>query len=759
MATKFTMKFQITAGFFVVIVLLGIVAAVGYSSLSSVVGRVEEAEGVSRLVNLINTARQAEKTFMVEGDPEAALAVTRTVSALKREALWLADTFGVGADGARMQEVGKRADAYLSAFQKYTFLNQGLLEQTKIMKARTEDALIALNMLREDLYKQAASIRESNRAYISEKLALSTEASDILMATMEAKVLESSLVLKFYDSVYLDWKRAAGAVLSKTETLRAQLKEPEEIQRADTFIENYRKYIDTFETYVENKSSENIYQTNEVGEYARLMMSYLRGDQADLLEFAVDEANEQIALRQVNADEAGKIMQAFKDLRLAETRAVGSMDAGAIDAAARRVSGLNDRLSSLREQLSGGKDNQRLAAAAESLAAYKDALVSIGGMIRNQMGARSAMMEAAGDVQKLCAAARADQNTRLEGMISLAQNLTALGTLFAGALGVFLAFFISRRITRSLSLVIAGVNDGSDQVVAAANQVAQASQVLARGASEQAANIQETGNHIQDAATMAGDNALKAGNADTIINEASGAVDTAESAMSELNSAIVSAAEASLETRKIIKTIDDIAYQTNLLALNAAVEAARAGEAGAGFAVVADEVRSLAGRSADAAHNTTDLIEETVKKVKGGIGLLDNANASFGEVSESAAKLLEIVGDISESSRVQAGTLDEVSTYVTEMDKVVQQNAATAEESASAAEEMSAQAEVLKSLIRDLAALAGTSRLVATEAKAVRSSPKPVGGGMFTRMINSARTLRLPWKKRKKEDSVKKLPH
>jgi methyl-accepting chemotaxis protein len=165
--------------------------------------------------------------------------------------------------------------------------------------------------------------------------------------------------------------------------------------------------------------------------------------------------------------------------------------------------------------------------------------------------------------------------------------------------------------------------------------------------------------------------------------------------------------KASQETQKIVKTIDEVAFQTNLLALNAAVEAARAGEAGAGFAVVADEVRNLAIRAADAAKNTADLIEGTVKKVKDGGALVATTNEAFTQVAESASRVGELLSEIATASNEQAQGIGQVNTAVAEMDKVVQRNAANAEESASASEEMNAQAEHMKGFVENLVVLVG----------------------------------------------------
>jgi methyl-accepting chemotaxis protein len=209
--------------------------------------------------------------------------------------------------------------------------------------------------------------------------------------------------------------------------------------------------------------------------------------------------------------------------------------------------------------------------------------------------------------------------------------------------------------------------------------------------------------------SMTKQNAENAKQADGLMQEANQTVSQANSSMGELKGSMEEISKASEETSKIIKTIDEIAFQTNLLALNAAVEAARAGEAGAGFAVVAEEVRNLALRSADAAKNTAELIEGTVKKVKHGSELVNTTGDAFTEVASSSAKVGELVAEISAASNEQAQGIEQVNIAVTEMDKVTQSNAAGAEESASASEEMNAQAEQMKGNVMELIALVGGS--------------------------------------------------
>ena len=240
-----------------------------------------------------------------------------------------------------------------------------------------------------------------------------------------------------------------------------------------------------------------------------------------------------------------------------------------------------------------------------------------------------------------------------------------------------------------------------DQVGSASAQVASSSQQLAEGSAQQASSLEEVSSSLEEMSSMTKQNAGNADQANNLMMEANQVVGRANESMADLTSSMQEISMASEETSKIIKTIDEIAFQTNLLALNAAVEAARAGEAGAGFAVVAGEVKNLAMRAAEAAKNTADLIEGTVKRVGAGSDLVEKTNKEFNEVATSAAKVGELVSEISAASNEQAQGIEQVNKGIAEMDKVTQENAANAEESASASEEMSAQAQELNGMLAE----------------------------------------------------------
>jgi methyl-accepting chemotaxis protein len=312
------------------------------------------------------------------------------------------------------------------------------------------------------------------------------------------------------------------------------------------------------------------------------------------------------------------------------------------------------------------------------------------------------------EVQNLLQQIRQEAESRIltdEDVLNAARSTkTTIVAIAAVALtlGLALAFVISRGIIRTLRSTSANMAESAAQVSAASQQVSASSQVLASGASEQAASIEETSASLEEMSSMTRQNVENAGQADSLMKAANATIATANDTMDKMTASMSTITQAGEDTQKIVKTIDEIAFQTNLLALNAAVEAARAGEAGAGFAVVADEVRNLAMRAADAASDTSALIEESVRQIKEGAELVDVTNKAFDEVAVQADKVTHLIGEIAEASSEQAQGIEQVNTAVSEMDRVVHQNAATAEESASASEEMNAQAAQMSTTVEAL---------------------------------------------------------
>lgn len=323
-----------------------------------------------------------------------------------------------------------------------------------------------------------------------------------------------------------------------------------------------------------------------------------------------------------------------------------------------------------------------------------------------------ALQEVQKYLSQIVTAARESAETRNAAMQTEADSSRSLvtGVSAAGILSaIVLAYWITRGLVKLLKRIVAGLNEGAAQVNDAAEQVSTASQQLAEGASEQASALEETSSAIEEMASTMQANAEHAREANELANQARSAAADGDKTVTRLNATMGGINESSEKISKIIKVIEEIAFQTNLLALNAAVEAARAGEHGKGFAVVADEVRNLAMRAAQAAKETTSLIEDAAGRSREGVTVADEVGRALNAIVGDVAKVSDLVSGISAATQEQAQGVEQINTAVSEMDKVTQGNAANAEQSAAAAEELSAQSQNLRNMVSELLALVGGS--------------------------------------------------
>jgi methyl-accepting chemotaxis protein len=328
----------------------------------------------------------------------------------------------------------------------------------------------------------------------------------------------------------------------------------------------------------------------------------------------------------------------------------------------------------------------------EVFPAFRGLLAELGGAARELRGAseREAQKAAAGD--------------RRAGIVILL--LVAAGLALSGSLSAA----VLRRIRRNLDRSASELALSADQIAGAAAQVSNASQSLARTTSEQAAALTETGASSRQINAATQENAGNSKTAAALMEEVSSVVADANRRLDGMSASMNAIATSSEKISRILKVIDEIAFQTNILALNAAVEAARAGEAGMGFAVVADEVRSLAQRCAQAAQDTTGLVEESRGRSTHGSASLQDLVQSFASITERTARARTLVDGVSRASQQQAAGTIQVEKAIAEVEQLTQTAAANAEENAAAGEELSAQAAALREVVARLEALVGISR-------------------------------------------------
>ena len=256
-----------------------------------------------------------------------------------------------------------------------------------------------------------------------------------------------------------------------------------------------------------------------------------------------------------------------------------------------------------------------------------------------------------------------------------------------------------KEMTRALNEIMLNLNSTTDRVARGSAQISESSNLLSVGASEQAASLEEISSSMTQVGSQTSFNADNAQQADILSKEANKAAEKGNEQMNNMIAAMNDINISSREIGKIIKAIDDIAFQTNLLALNAAVEAARAGRHGKGFAVVAQEVRNLASRSAKAARETSELIEEAMKNIENGSEIVSLTADSLKEIMARAAKVTDLVSDIAAASNEQKSAIIQINQGLNQVEQVTTQNTASAEQTASMAEELADQARFVRQLV------------------------------------------------------------
>ena len=279
--------------------------------------------------------------------------------------------------------------------------------------------------------------------------------------------------------------------------------------------------------------------------------------------------------------------------------------------------------------------------------------------------------------------------------------------IIACIISATLTYLVVHNISVTLRQLTIDLTHGAEQLAATSGELSSSSQSLAEGASEQAASLQETANSADGISSMTRRNAEHSQAATVSVHTTTALIEQGNQRLTELVTSMQEIGSSSAKISNIIKTIDEIAFHTNILALNASVEAARAGEAGKGFAVVADEVRNLAQRCATAAQETSTLIEESIHNAQRGSEKVSGVASAIQEITAESERVKILVEGVSSDSRKQEHGLDQITSAISQLERVTQRIAATSEQSAATSQHLHSQSRAINNVVSSLAAFVG----------------------------------------------------
>ena len=721
---KMKLGSKIMIGFSAVLALLVLVGFIGYYGLTGVTDRVEKADDVSRMVNLLLEARQQEKNYIIRGKDVSRSGVAKVMNDLTKQIETTRAKFTDNINLGKMDETIEHAAAYQKSFNNYVEFNKKKSEAAIVMVDRAQATMALCEEISISQKKQLGVAREETDKTTASKLVIVSDANKLIQLILNARAKMLIYMATRDSTAKAEWDKLNQTIYDLITGLKSSFKDLYNLEQIDSIASRYREYEAAFKKYLMTRSSSEEEKMNTIGEEVVSLIGLIIKEQNDQLVEVRKKSAAVVSSGLHLADMSNQLIKSFLTTRLDEQRFIISRD---MNLQKKMNDDIGEMLAAANEIKAAFKDKaniEKITKVIDNINSYKTAYDDFVSLKIEQDKAGEKMVAAARGAEKVFKETRSGQKEAMTSQIDAANIMIGLISLTAVLVGLVLAWLITRSITKPLNRIIDGLSAGSDQVDAASTEVSSASQSLAEGSSEQAAALEETTASMEEMGSQTKSNAENADRADALMRQTGEVINEAGQSMDDMSESMGRIAEAGSEIGKIVKSIDEIAFQTNLLALNAAVEAARAGEAGAGFAVVADEVRALAMRAAEAAKNTQELVEDTIRRIEQGSVLVKQTKTGFDQVTESTSEVGELVSEIASASKEQSQGIDQVNKAMVQMDQITQRVAANAEESASASEELSSQAAQMREMVIELTAMVHSRGNPPTHRSEPRHAPK-----------------------------------
>ncbi len=503
--------------------------------------------------------------------------------------------------------------------------------------------------------------------------------------------------------------------------------------RAREHINEYRELVNKTEELDDNIDSERKEMDNAAASYMEHAMEYYHSQNGKLdREISRGASKKKIQERHSKLEYVAQLINLTNDSRVKNFKFQASGELEYIESAIANFPKIHEILDKVREITTQKVDLDALDTLDKEVETYQEAIghylkawKSLQQTNRDRAEAAEEVLKSAQEIAHIAMDNTDEIADSAASSLSAASLTMIIGLIIALVVGIALAAYLIRSITKPIINAVQTIQDANAQVLAASDQIASSATGLADGATQQASSVEEISATIEQSTANNQQNADNANEANILAKGANDAASEGNHKIKDLMSSMEKITEASEQIAKIVKTIDEIAFQTNLLALNAAVEAARAGEHGLGFAVVADEVKNLAQRSADSAKETADIIQTTIEQIKHGNTIANDTNEAFADILDKAGKTSNLINEIAVSVKEQASGMNQIAAAMGQIDENTQTNAASSEEAAAASEELNAQANMMMASVSEVAKMVGldTEDIPATSSS-VRKKPK-----------------------------------